>query len=202
MHLGRTLKWKLDNKETRVTIGLRQLFTKGLIEMANVVTLLSVEILDHLGVTVSHDIFIENADTLTLANLNTFAATYLNVLDPIIDGQITAATFKVKATLPTGIKTAPAATAEAERNGVFNFSQANVPYKNGIAVPTIADSVIVNGKIDLTNTSIQSWITVITVVSSGITVISKFLNALQNLVDAFISFRKHRRAELRRSFEV
>jgi hypothetical protein len=170
--------------------------------MATVTALATAEILDALGVTVSFPIYVEFADTTTLATLNTWAAAYLDALDPIIDGQITSFTLKPALTLPGGLKSAPVATAEAERNGVFNFSQATVKYRDGLAVPTIADAVIANGKIDLTLTAITTFISFITTVTNGVTITSKFLYALQGLVDAFISFRKHRKAELRRSLEV
>ncbi len=170
--------------------------------MPNIPTLLSVELLDALGVTVSMDTFYEVPDTTTLADLNTYLAAYLPKLDAITDSKITAATFKPRGTLPGGLKASPDEDAENERTGLFNFSQSAVPYKNGIDVPGISDALIVNGKIDLTATAVTDWVSIITTTTQGLINVSKFLNALQTLLDALISFRKHRRAESRRSFEV
>lgn len=168
--------------------------------MATIDFLLSVELLDNLGVTVSMDTFHTVADTATLADLQTFINAYIPKLDAITDSQITAITPKLKMAIPGSAKATPAATAENERTGLFNFSQATVNYKNGIAVPAIKDSLITNGKIDLTAGAITDWVGVITVITAGVTTVSKFLYALQALLDALISFRKHRRAENRRSF--
>jgi hypothetical protein len=170
--------------------------------MANIPALLSVELLDALGVTVSMDTFYEVPDTTTLADLNTYLAAYLPKLDAITDSKIVGATFKPRGTLPGGLKASPDEDAENERTGLFNFSQANVPYKNGIDIPAISDAVITNGKIDLTATAVTDWVSIITTTTQGLINVSKFLNALNALLDALISFRKHRKAESRRSFEV
>ena len=169
--------------------------------MATVTGLATTEILDALGVTVSMPLYIEFADTTTLATLATWEAAYLAALDAMTDGKITGFTFKLSPALPGGLKSSPAATAEAERNAVINFSQATVKYRDGVAVPAVADSLIVNGKLDLTAGAVTTFISFLTTVTNGVTVISKFLYALQGVIDAFVSFRKHRKAELRRSFE-
>lgn len=170
--------------------------------MANVTWLVSVEILDALGVTAPHNLYIQTADTQSPANMNTWAADYLAKLDAITDGQITSAKASLVMTLPSGIKTAPVVGSEVERTGLFNFSQSDSKYKQGIVVPAIAQSLLVNGKINLSASAVTAWTGVITAVTQGVTVVAKFINALQALLDALISFRKHRRAENRRSFEV
>jgi hypothetical protein len=170
--------------------------------MANVFSSLSVELLDNLGVTVSMDLFYQAPDTVTLADLNLYAAAVLPDLDAITDSQITKATYKVGLTLPGTLKASPAATAENERTGLFSMLQATVPYTDGVDVPAIADSLIANGKIDLTDAAITTWIGDLTTVVQSQTPISKFRYALTALKSALISFRKHRKAESRRSLEI
>ncbi len=170
--------------------------------MANVIAIVSVEMLDSLGIQVSHDLFVECADTKTLADVNTFLAAYLPKLDAITDAQITGVKYKMVGTLPGGLKASPAAHSEVEKTGLFNFSQADSAYKFGIDVPAISDGVIVNGKVDLTNSDVSTFYGFITTVTQGFTIVSKFVKALGALLDVLISFRKHRKAETRRSFVV
>jgi len=170
--------------------------------MATVPGQLSVKIKDALGVETSMSTLHDVTTTDTVADLQTWAAAYLPKLDAITDGQITAATIAVTLTLPGSLKDAPAAHSEVEKTGLFNFGQTGLPYKYGIDVPAISDNVIVNGKIDLTNSDITDWISLLTTLTNGIQAISKAFVVLTGLLDALISFRKHRRAESRRSFEV
>src|SRR5258708_32823818 len=149
--------------------------------MPNIPTLLSVELLDALGVTVSMDTFYEVPDNTTLADLNTYLAAYLPKLDAITDSKITAATFKPRGTLPGGLKASPDEDAENERTGLFNFSQSAVPYKNGIDVPGISDALIVNGKIDLTATAVSCWGSIIPTTTHGLVNSGQLLKALQKV---------------------
>ena len=165
-------------------------------------SLLTCEVIDALGVTTSHTIFINPPAATTITQLQTFANDYAGVLDSIIDGQITALTAKITLTLPGTIKTSPVAGSEVERTGLFNMSQSGSKYKQGVDVPTLAAAVIVNGKIDLTNAQVLAYLAFLEAVTVGISVVSKFVNSLTGLVDALITFRKHRKLENRRSFEV
>lgn len=170
--------------------------------MANIKALLSVQKIDALGVTVSDDMFVNIPEATTLTTLNTWAAATLPVLDAVTDSKITLATLKVVLTLPGGLKADPAATAEAERTGLFNFSQASVPYQNGVDISGIKASLIVDGKIDLSAGAVTDLVDAFTVAVNGVIPISKFLYTLTGLVDALVTFRKHRKAENRRSYEV
>lgn len=170
--------------------------------MTTYLSLLSIELQDNLGVPASHDLFVNVPDTATVANLVTYGQAYCAVLDPVTSAEGVVAHFTVN--FPsTGLKTAPLATSEVERTGLFNFSQAGSRYKFGVDVPSIADAVIATGKIDLTNTGVIAWKNFILAAGAGgIQAASKFSNLLSGLLDALISFRKHRKAENRRSFEV
>jgi hypothetical protein len=170
--------------------------------MATVQALVSTQVTDALGVTATVDQFVTFPDTLTAADLQTWSNAYILKLDPITDGQITLQKISLVMALPgSGIKTSPNATAEVERTGLLNMSQTGSRYKFGVDIPAIAEAVISNGKINLTNSDVQAFIGIMTTVTNSVTVVSKFLNALRGLVDALLTFRKHRKALNRRSFE-
>jgi len=170
--------------------------------MATYEGLLSASLHDAIGVPSTTNLYLKIPDTVTVANLATFVQDYSAVLDPITGAQIDRMDIKIN--LPfSGAKSAPVAGSEVEKTGLFNFEQAGSFYKFGIDIPAIAASVLTSGGlIDLTNTDIQAWITFLGTVTAGITVVSKFLNALVALLDALISFRKHRKQESRRTIEL
>lgn len=169
--------------------------------MANYLSLLSVQLEDALGVVASHDIFIEVPEATTITQLVAAGQSYCAVLAGVTDANGLAA--KVSVTFPpTGMNTAAAEGSEVERTGLFNFSQASSKYKFGIDVPSLNDGIVVNGKIDLTAAGVTDWVTWLLSVHTGIQASSKFGNLLAGLLDALISFRKHRKAESRRSFEI
>lgn len=168
--------------------------------MATVNAYVSSQILDSNGVTASHQQYIQFADTVTLADLNTWAAAYLADLDNVTDGQITRATVTADLTIPGSAKSAPVADCDVEETGLFNLSQAVLPFKYGVDIPAIAQSLIVDGKIDLTAGAVTTFISILTTVTNGVTAVSKAFNALIALLDAVKSFRKRRKALTKRSF--
>lgn len=170
--------------------------------MADLQVLLSIAQEDYLGVPVSHDIFLKVADTTTLATLASTIQEYQVLYDGITGAKLTASTAKVDVPIAGGCKASPVSGDENEMTGLFNMHQGTSKYKYGIDVPGIKTALITNGKIDLTNANIVSWLTWLTSAHTTITVVSKFLLALGGLIDALISFRKHRKAENRRSVET
>lgn len=163
----------------------------------------SVELLDKLGVVTACPIYIEADPTKTLAQLTTDITSLCTAIDAASDSEIQGVTLKLSVPVNrTGWKVAPAATAENERTGLFNFSQAVGPYKFGVDIPSIADSLISAGKIDLTLSAITGLVAALNVPYTGFQVVSTAIQALTVLTDALLTFRKHRKAENRRSFEV
>jgi hypothetical protein len=168
--------------------------------MANITGLLSTTIKDALGVETSFPVYVETSDANTLVHLIADAQAYQLVLDNVIDGLIIGQELKITVPLDA-VKTAFTGTAEVERNALFNFSQASIKYKQGFAVPTIAEAAIVNGKVDLTNSSIIAFFNLLITGGTYLKFTSKFVNALLALLDVVISFRKHRKRETAVSFE-
>jgi hypothetical protein len=169
--------------------------------MANYLAILSVELQDSLGVSTAHDLFLLVPDTAAVSALISWAGNYFIKLDPITDAAGVQAHITLKFT-SAGLKTTPVASSEVEKTGLFNFAQASSLYKQGVDVPAIADATITSGRIDLANTDIVAWRDYVLTAHDGISAVGKFTNDLTSLQDALISFRKHRRAENRRSFEV
>lgn len=170
--------------------------------MASHPAIVSVGLLDALGVPVSFDLYVLVDDAVNVGTLVSWSDEFLPVLDAVTGSQITSITVKQDLPLPgSGIKTTPDAASENERTGLFNFSQATVKYKDGVDVPGLKESLIVDGKIDLTASAVTDWVAFVTTTADTIQPVSKFQYALVALKDALISFRKHRKAESRRSLE-
>jgi hypothetical protein len=168
--------------------------------MATIVGSLSFTGQDALGVPTNYNQDFSFDDAKTAAQIATFANDAFDHFTPTSDAGWTgiAVTLYPVTNNPTSI----GADSIAERTGLFNFSQATGRFKYGVDVESIAESLIVNGKIDLSATEISNWIDYLVAAHSGFTLLSKAAQALVALIDALISFRKKRKLESRRSFEV
>lgn len=167
--------------------------------MATLLTEWSYQVKDALGVETTHTIFVNVPDTVTLAALNTSAQGYGDVFDGVTGAQITAQHVRVVVPLSGNGKATPDAGSEVEKTMLANFSQTSSIYKNGIDVPAVKSTLITAGRIDLSNAGLQAWVNWLTSAHTGIQAVSKFALTLIALLDALISFRKHRKAEGRRS---
>jgi hypothetical protein len=172
--------------------------------MATVPSILSYQITDEFGSVATDWFYVDVLTTETVAQMVTFAQNGAAVTDPLTDGQITAIEYKLIVPIPGGLKSAPVSGAEIERVGLFNFSQegAPKPYKEGIAIPAFAVGKLLNGKINLADTDVAAWVNFIEAISSTFQIVSKFGFLLPSLIDALMSFRKHRKSLTKRSFEV
>lgn len=100
-----------------------------------------------------------------------------------------------------GWKSSPDSGSRVEQTGLFNFVNTTSKYKFGIDLPSIINTALVGGKIDLTNTAIADLVSFLLATFTGgrfATTSTFFLSAL---VDAIISFRKRRKSLSRTSFE-
>lgn len=170
--------------------------------MADLLVLWSFTIEDALGVSATHDVFVKCADTTTLATINTQNGLYQALLDAVTGGIIRKATCRVFMDLAVGDKSVATEGAEVERTMLGNFAQSGSLYKYGVDVPALESTLIVGGKVDLTNSDFTAWRDWFFTAHSGIQAVSKFLAVLTSLIDVLITFRKHRKAEDRRSIET
>jgi len=168
--------------------------------MANHPAIVSLTILDELGVKANLFANTIVTDATTVANMETFIQEWVTVTDAIIDGQIVRATMKIDLDY-SGAKSAPVAGSRVEQTGLFNFEQASSGYKYGIDVPSISNSVIVGGKLNLSDASIANWKNFVVTGLATITFAGRVVNALLALLDALLTFRKKRKQLDARSFE-
>jgi len=157
---------------------------------------------DELGVSAT---FLVNAlanPAATVTQLDTMWQTIGALLDAITGGIIRGGHYRVMQAL-TGGKSSAAAGSRVEQSGVFNFSVAGTSYKTGLMVPALEDSVLVHGRINLSDDNVMAFLEAIVTAAVGVLEwTSENRQALIALVDAFLSFRKHKRALDRVSFET
>lgn len=162
----------------------------------------SVIVEDAYGITGQSQVTITVDDTTTIAQLATWADNYAGVVG---DGNMTqgkAVKCEVRLIFADGSDTTVPA-GDIEKGGLFNFGNATDSFLQGVLVPDINPAVLnAQGLIDLTNTTVTDYITFITTVTTGITVVTKGLRALSSLVDALITFRKHRKPLSRKTKEI
>lgn|ERR1700690_1057134 len=162
----------------------------------------SVKIKDALGVTVSfNDLMVNVPDTVTLAGLQTITDGWTNLVNRLSDGQITLITCKLDMVI-TGARGTPVAGSEVERTGMFNFDQTTIGAPWPVDIPSLAETLIIGGKIDLTASAITDFITFMLAAHGGGAVVSDSLYTITGLRDSLLAFRKHRRAESRRSLAI
>jgi hypothetical protein len=171
--------------------------------MADLLVTMSYKYLDDLGVSTSDDhIVVKFPDTTTLATIQTVVNTLTAILDAASDAQITLITGKIDLDI-VGAKSSPVNGSEVERTGLINMTQAGVPWKFGVPVPSVAESLIdASGKLNIVSTAISDLFDWLEATHSGGTPVSKYGLVLTGLADVLITFRKHRKAETRRSLEV
>lgn len=168
--------------------------------MANIIGSVSFGGIDALGVPTNFNGDFEFDDAKTAANI----ATYVNALFDEFTLTSDAGWSTIAVTLYPTVNNPTTVNEDsiAERTGLLNFSQTGSRFKYGVDIESIAQSLIVDGKIDLNAGAISDFVDYIVAAHSGFVFISKAANALAALVDAVISFRKKRKLESRRSFEV
>jgi len=171
-------------------------------------TIYSFTLQDDSGVKASHIVYVAyDAATETIGALTGNLAAYGGLLDAITDAKIIDARIIIDVAPDPSWKAAPVTPSDVERTGLFDFNQANSKYVAPEDVPAMARSKSPKDRINLADADVAAYITNVTQ-ASGIggshTVFanSKFLNALQSLRDAAITFRKHRRSLSKVSFET
>jgi len=137
----------------------------------------------------------------TVANLKTQWVTGGTDLDAITDGIITGG--KVSLVLPPdgGWNDTPGSNSFDERTGMFNFLNGTTKYKFGVKVPSIDEGKLSGGKINLSDTDIAAFISLLTSVFTHGEYVNPGLYALSALADAFLSARKYRRQLDRSTYE-
>lgn len=160
---------------------------------------LSLKIKDDNGAVASTAVQANIDDSATLLVALNDLQNWAGAVDPVIGGVIEKAYLTIEYD-PTSVKSDPVAGSDITQTGTFNFTQSGNPYLQGVVLPSIADSKVVGGKIDLTDTDVNNLVDFITTAHTAITIVGRVFSALVALVDALFSFRKRRKAISRRSF--
>jgi len=168
--------------------------------MATQQGLLSVSMVDYLGTKVTHDVFVSLDDSQTLSSLLAIVGTYQGLLASINGLEELGTQLRINVTA-AGNAT-PTTGVESEKTGLFQFSQNASRYIASLDVPGIAETKIVDGKIDLSDSDVVAWLAFVIGTRTGLNINSKYKNALLQNRSAAITFRKHRRGLNRTSTEA
>jgi hypothetical protein len=170
--------------------------------MANVLAILSVQQLDYLGTKASHDIFLLVADTRTVANLQTYVDSYLTVYAALTGAKTLDCQVKLHMAITNGNSSAVAGD-EEEKTALLAFDQTGTRYVASIDIPAIRETLIVNGKVDLTPSGpVDDYVLFLQSAVTGVTPVGKFEDTITSLRTVALTFRKHRRSLNRTSSET
>lgn len=142
-------------------------------------------------------------DSTSLATLIAELDTWAGAIDACVDGALS----DVRAAViplspPAGLKGPTGATwlaSRVEQTGILNFSATGSDRRYGQALPSVRNTAIVSGKLNLSDAQIAALITLLTNPANLYT--NRALQQLEAALDAFISFRQ--RAYLAKtSFEI
>jgi len=160
---------------------------------------MSVRVVDSYGISGTEDVFVTIDDTKTVAQLLTDVGSWALLYQEMSQGSVPEYWVKV-----IGKPVSPATAAgDIEKGALFNFNNATDPYATGIQILDVKPSILNGaGLVDLSNTTVEDFITFVTTAHTVITVVTKGVRALTSLRDALINFLKHRKALTRRTKEV
>lgn len=131
-------------------------------------------------------------DTATLAQAISGLGVWAAAIDGVTDGAFTQVWATIQPTLPGGLKAATGATwaaSDITKTGIIDFSATGTSRRWGQAIPTLADAVIVGGKIDITNAAIVALVDLLLNPTGFFT--NDDQQSLEAALDALISFRKY-----------
>ena len=169
--------------------------------MATVHGVLGVRMEDTEGVVTSHQLFVQFADTATIASLISAAQAYFALLNPITDA------FGVTAHLianfdSTGLKTNATVQNPVGNGGLFTFSANGTPYRYSALVPSISEAKLTGGKLNITDTDVQNYYGWFVAPPGALTPTTKGYQVLNAFRVFKLSTRKHRREQTRVSEET
>jgi len=131
-------------------------------------------------------------DTSTLAQTVSGLGVWAAAMDGVTDGAFTQVWATIQPSLPGGLKAATGATwaaSDITKTGIIDFSATGTSRRWGQAIPTLAQAVIVNHKIDVTNAAIVALVDLLTNPTGFFT--NDDNQSLEAALDALISFRQY-----------
>lgn len=158
--------------------------------MANVNLRVSVKVRDGDGEETSFPLYRTLADTTTLASLATEVSTLVTLLQPLCDGSIIGVD---TALVSDASDQAAELGSEIERTGLFTFSLTGQERTYSIDIPAISLDILTGNTIAINNSDVSALENHLTL--NGYT--DPMHNALDTLLKARKTFRKHRKSTSR-----
>lgn len=150
-------------------------------------SLLSVKIVDDSGKSKNLPFFFTNS--VTPANIQSFATAALPLLDGVIDGVIESASIATDITVPSGLKATPVTDSTVRRGGVFSFSNPT-RFNWSLYVPSLSLTKIISGAIDTEDADMVAFVAAYVTGAGGFTPSNGYGLDLTGLVAAREAFRK------------
>lgn len=131
--------------------------------MAAVNLVFSMSVLDDKGSRATIPIYGQMDDATTLAQINTFAATFVEYFDSVTEAQIVSISLALLLTNPVTLKAAPVANSDVEEGALFSFPLEGLPSKSyGVEIPAFNQSMFIDNEVDLSDLAVQDLITNLT----------------------------------------
>lgn len=136
-------------------------------------------------------------DTQTLSAIGTTLFALRDVVNPLSQAENVLVTLRLDYAGSGGTP-----VGDIEKGALFNFNNNTDVYATGELVPDVNPAILnPQGLIDLANTAVVNFVNFIKGTHTGLIVTTKEGNALANLKDALITFRKHRKPLSRKTKE-
>ena len=158
-------------------------------------------IVDGLGTKANTDFYIALDDSKTMADAVTDAQALCAAVDATLDAKVESCRITIDYR-PNDMKASPTSTSRVEQTGVVNFSNDTTARKQGVVLPGLKNAAIVNGKLNLADTAVAALIALIKSAGTSGTWANFAFQQLVDVLDAILSFRKHRKSLSRTSYEV
>jgi hypothetical protein len=169
--------------------------------MANLQGHIGLTVVDGLGTKATTEFYIVLDDSKTLADAVADAQALCAAVDATLDAKVESARVTVNYQ-PTGMKSVPTSGSRVEQTGVINFSNDTTARKQAIVLPGLKNAAIVAGKMNLADTAIAALIAFIKSAGTSGTWANFAFQTLVDVLDAILSFRKHRKSLSRTSYEI
>ncbi len=166
-------------------------------------TIFSASFVDDAGVRATALDYVSYDGALTTVNdLLDAALAWGTLVDPLSDAQCTSVTVSITQTGVPGAKSAPVADSTVERTALFSFHQAGSVHISSTDIPGFANSIITNGRVDLTNSAVIAFINYMQNATQPFAPQSVAGRAILAFMHVVLSFRKRRKQRIKTSFET
>jgi len=149
--------------------------------------LLSVNVLDADGDTRAAKVHLPAATSE--ADIATYAAAFMPLLDAVVEGKITSATYSKPLALPGGLKAGAVANSEVQKGANFSFVNSS-RYKYGVWVPSWTPTLFTGDLVNQGGTGVAAFINAFIAGLSGIQPTNGFGFDLTAISRATKTFRK------------